>query len=159
MFTDTQYYDLFEELAMKHVSIQHSSSRIRFFKTPDEVPDKDLANEFYMILLPPTYDYADLNSDNLIERIRGEFLILKPVERENYNEALNTRTEAREIARNILSRLQKLRKEKLFNEFTIGQSRGNPIGPILENCHGVSYEFIIGDSAGIFYNPQNWIDG
>ena len=158
MITDPQYYEIFETIARNHKKIAHSATKLRFFKNPDEVPDKELAPEFYLILLAPEYEYLDQNSDNLIERLKGTFLIIKPVDRENYTAELNTINDARIIARQILSRLKKLRSEKVFNEFTIGSSRGSTIGPILENCHGVAYTFTIGDGAGITYDPLNWLD-
>ncbi len=159
MFTDQDFYNLFEEIAIKNKALAHTvDGNITFFKTPDEVPEKDLADRFYMALLQPEYEYVDRESDNLIERFRGAFIIFKPVHRESYSSELNATSECRNIARQIMAYLKVKRLAKAFNEFSIGNTKGTPIGPILENCFGVSYTFTIGDPAGIVHDPSNWFD-
>jgi hypothetical protein len=158
MFTDQQFYDLFEDIAKKNKAIAHSSGKKRFYKSPDEIPEKELPRAIHLVLLPPEYEYADRDSDNIIERFRGTFLLFKPTERENFAAELASISECRVVARQILAMLKKKRNDKIFHEFTIGNSKGEPIGPILENCHGVSYSFTIGDGAGIVFDPSNWIE-
>jgi hypothetical protein len=158
MFTDQRYYELFEEIASQNKALAHSSTDRRFFKTPDEVPERNFPDAFHLILLPPQYEFLDHDSDNLIERFRGSFLIVRPVQRENYISQLDTVTQAREIARQILSRLKKYRLDGEFHEFTIGNAKGEPVGPIMENCHGVAFDFVIGDPAGIVFDPSKWFE-
>lgn len=156
MFTDQKYYDMFEELASKHKEIRHSSGAKKLFKTPEEIDEKNLPKGFMIILLPPHYDYVDLNSDNLIERVHGTFMIIKSVEKENFPLERTTISQARSIGRDFLSRMKKMRMDKIFNEFYIRDSRAEQMGPILENCFGMTFTFTIGDPAGIFFNAENW---
>ncbi len=158
MITDEQFYEVFENIATNNKNIAHSSINKRFFKNPDDINEKDITKDFFMVMLPPRYHYQDDKSDNIFERFKSSFLILKPVERENYSQQLSVTTEARNIARQILARMKKMRIEFALKEFTIGDCQGDSVGPVLENCFGVTYEFSIGDSAGIIYEPSDWLD-
>lgn len=159
MITNQQYFTLFETIAMAVNDIGHNPPHsVRYYSNPDAIPEKGLSPQLiYMLMMRPKYGFINNDSDNLIEKFIGGFWLLKPVSKiEDFKAQDEAITSCKTAAKKIFAALKKLRSQRVIKDFDPKYIEGFDEGPVLENCYGVFYEFVIGEPDNLPFDDADY---
>lgn len=117
-------------------------------------------SEFQLVVLDKISGRLDdgSQSDNLLDRRFHTFYIFKNAEHGNFDEAEQVKKDCETIARKIMSKMFKDKRESANGLLNLNRSSFyyDTVGPIAQGYFGVMCNFSLLDAAGIIYNAADW---
>lgn len=155
----------FENLARRHVDIQHSESEKHFFRMEiDEVLagiNRTDVRHPYFILESYDFDYADNKSDNLLKKRNGAFVLLDKVDDSTDFDAIQeVRNRMEAIGDEILVKIKADKRNplvKAVRDINLDEVKGVLISNEIDNNHGLRFTFSISSPMSTDVNPDKWI--
>lgn len=163
-FTDLVTY--FENIASRHVSIQHTEAEKHFFRFEiDELlggincTDSDYP---MLVLEGYNFDYSDNRSDNVLKNRRGAFVLLDVVpDITDYNQVHEVWAEMEAIGDDILAKIKADKYNDLtpvVRDFQFSTVQALPILNETGNNAGIRYTFALTSPAPADVDPEKWIE-
>lgn len=163
-FTDLVTY--FENIARRHVAIQHTDEEKHFFRfeidellggiNRTDVQYPMLALEGY------NFDYSDNRSDNILKNRRGAFVLMdKITDITDYDQIHEVWADMETIGDDILARIKADRRNTLtpvVRDFQFSSVQAVPIINENGNNAGIRYTFTIASPAPADVDSEKWIE-
>ena len=159
----SQYEAYFkDEIAAKCPEIAHTEVSKRFsLMTIEEVfaavaTDLKMSN-FCLVLDRYEGQLTLQNIDNPHKNIRGAFQVLKRWDNDRKTKAALL-DEAERIGMKIITKMLHDAAQRLFfKNLEYSDVPMIEVGPILDNCFGVRFEFMLYEQQNLVYQPSEWL--
>lgn len=160
-FSDLVEY--FENLAGKHISIRHTPASKHFYRFElDEVLTGIASNIKYPALILEGYDFnfSESNSDNILKRRSGAFMIINRVaDPKNYDRIHEVWDELESITDDIIVRMKSDKESRLIpvlRDFDISSCEGTIFSVAQLGQHGIRITFNLTSPVDGIVDESKW---
>lgn len=161
-FSDLVAY--FKSIAENHIEIKHTSLAKHFYRFElDEVLTGMCSNIKYPALILEAYDfiYKENNSDNIMKKRTGAFIILNKVkDMKNFDEIHELWDMCEEIGDDILIKMNEDKESGLYpvlRHFEISECNGSPLSVATLGQHGMRFTFNLDSAVNNTVNSARWL--
>ncbi len=152
----------FEDLASRHVAIQHSESKKHFFRFElDEVLTGKASRMNYpaFILEGYRYDFKDNASDNPVKVRQGAFILAQHIpDPGDFDYIHQVWDELEEISDDILKKMRADRRNPAspIRYFDIETAEGMLVSTEFGNLYGIRVTFTVNCQFSFDVDPEKW---
>jgi hypothetical protein len=161
-FADLVTY--FEKIATEHIEIRHTKAKSHFYRFElDEVITALCVNINYPALILEAYDfnYGDSQSDNIMKRRGGAFILIdKVTDQGDYKKIHEVWDKMEEIGDDILVRMRAdkaSRNEPAIRDFNISESEGIPLQVSELGQYGMRFTFVLKSPVNSVIDESKWL--
>jgi hypothetical protein len=161
-FADLVSY--FEKLAREHIEIRHSATEKHFYRFEVEELLTGMCTKIkYPALVLEGYDfnYQDSNSDNIIKRRNGAFMLLDHVpDPNNFNKIAEVTDKLEKIGDDILVKMRSDKASRLvpvLRGFSLNESDGILLKVQQFGQYGIRFSFTLGSPVNCKVDESRWI--
>ena len=161
------HIDFLETTAAKLKDIAHTQEKQRFFVSTGVSNLEGLIQRISSAYLPlivaednSDERFIDLLDDNILALPIYTFYVLYAASPGNDTQIMLARRNGKITAKKVISRMLKLRHHEDLGLDLVDYNsfRFLGVGPLGDAAHGVMVTFSLKQQAGIFYNPEDWLD-